>query len=115
MAGGLLGTLLGLLGVSAWLFDRLLLASLGLHYIPMAPSTGVAFTLLGASLVLAVRADRRAPSRSWHRLLAVGVAAFGLIELVNFAGALPRIDLEALLVRNPAWGGRETGPGATGP
>ena len=95
----LAAAVLGVFGVLGWVSGRHTLASVRLDYIPMAPSTGLAFLLLGASLFLQVRVPGR------PAVAAAGAAAAGVVfvlaglKLVEFFAGFP-LSIEAFLLRD---------------
>ncbi len=89
-------TLLGALGLLGWMTPARWLASLSATSIPMAPSTALAFLLLGGAMALEAR------QRHPHLTTAVSflVLAFSCVELTQFLAHLsPWVD--ALLVPAP--------------
>jgi signal transduction histidine kinase/DNA-binding response OmpR family regulator len=106
-AFGAATTALGLVGVLAWVSGLPLLASLSRSYIPMAPSTAVAFALLGSALSL--HAWGRS-SKFLRRGVGCGIALVTLLSLLKlaqfFTGARLALDPEALLIRDPAMFGQ---------
>jgi PAS domain S-box-containing protein len=101
--------LLGVLALVGWVSGMHTLASVRPHYIPMAPSTAVAFLLLGAIL----SACSGTPLQGGKRLLSAGisalVSAYGLIKFgVLWNGA--ELPLDAFLYPVPGMlGGIPTG------
>ena len=92
----ILVTGLALLGLLGYLPGLRRLASVHPDYIPMAPSTAVCFLSLAISLAGSNR-------KTWHpgapvyRALALLVALFGLLELLDYF-TVANLDLEATLV-----------------
>jgi PAS domain S-box-containing protein len=102
-------SLLGGLALLGWISGVHFLASLRPQYIPMAPSTAVAFLLLGAIL----SARSRGPFKGTGRLPAAGIAmlvsAYGLVKFVVLWTGM-EIPLESLLYPSPRMlGGVPTG------
>ena len=86
---------IGALGLLAWVLSRPLLASFGVNWIPMAPSTAVFFLLFG----VAGFSVASAPASSRARRIALAVAIFGavgglLLFFLSFLGI--RLGLEHL-------------------
>ncbi len=100
-AGGLAALCLGLLGLVGWASGQHILASVRLNYIPMAPSTGAAFILLGSALFLLLRAPAGSsplrPVAVWGILASLLTLSMSLLKLYSFVGT-PPFDLEALLL-----------------
>jgi PAS domain S-box-containing protein len=101
-SAALLTALLGVCGITAWATGLHLLASLLPGYIPMAPSTGLAFLLSGMALFLHVRRSASPPAR----LFCIGAAALVLLQcalsLLGFVAGVPfGSRMESLLVHNP--------------
>jgi hypothetical protein len=93
---------LGLFAILGWVSGLTLLASIRANYIPMAPSTGVAFTLLGAVLMLSVTAPAHKLVRMGVALIALLVSLLGVLKLAEFfLGVRIGLDVEAIMVRNP--------------
>lgn len=85
----------GGLTIIGWLSGLEALASIRARYIPMAPSTALAFAILGLALIFHARLPRFA------KIAAALVAAVALAKLVEFfSGASFGID--ELFVRDPA-------------
>ncbi len=100
--GSLAAVLIGLCAGVGWATDLHLLASLRSDYIPMAPSTALAFLLLGAALFC----HARFPPAPSVRIF--GGAAVGLVllqsglSLVGYALNVPMgLDVEKHLVHSP--------------
>jgi PAS domain S-box-containing protein len=103
-ACGATTALLGCLGLLGWLSPQRILAGIGTDYIPMAPSTGLAFLLLGSALALSARAAPASPGGRRVRAVIAGIAvAVGMLSLLILCGFLPgvRLDIETLFVRAP--------------
>ena len=100
--GSLAAALIGLCAGIGWLTGRHLLASLRPEYIPMAPSTALAFLLLGAALFCRARFDSAPSTRKF------GIAAVALVllqsglSLLGFALDAPLgLEVESHLVHTP--------------
>lgn len=80
-----------------WISGLPLLASVRAKYIPMAPSTGLCFTLIGIGLLL----RGSAPVWRWvARILAALVLAMALAKMIEFIGGF-HFGIDAWFVRNP--------------
>jgi signal transduction histidine kinase len=88
----------GALGAAGWLSQHLVLASLHPRFIPMAPSTALAFVV--SAIAFALLGRGRAADRACAGIGAV-VGAAGAARLLTIVihGGIP--DVERLLVRNP--------------
>ncbi|HXG72456.1 MAG TPA: ATP-binding protein [Gemmatimonadaceae bacterium] len=98
IAAAALGAL-GASGLAGWLSGRLVLASLGAAFIPMAPLTALAFVSLAIAFL---RLRRRTSSDIPATIAAALVCALGsarFIALLSGGTAFP--DVEATLVRSP--------------
>ena len=100
--GSLLAALIGLCAGVGWATNRHLLASLSANYIPMAPSTALAFVLLGAGLFC----HARSPLAPYARLFGVAAAALTLLQsgwsLLGLMLETPlELDVEKHLVHSP--------------
>ena len=85
---------LGLLTFVGWISGLPLLASVRAKYIPMAPSTALCFSLIGAGLLV------REKFRLVARVCALLVLAVGLAKLIELAGGY-QFGIDAWFVRNP--------------
>ena len=107
---GSLGAMLaGLCAGAGWLTGRHLLASLNSDYIPMAPSTALAFLLLGMALFC----HARFASARFTQFLGIAVIALVLLQsgvnLVGFVLDKPLgLDVESRLLHNPGMFGAVT-------
>src|SRR5437588_4113046 len=88
---------LGLLTFIGWISGLLLLASVRAKYIPMAPSTGLCFSLIGIGLIVHLR---RAALRWLPRALASFVLAMACAKLIEVLGGF-NFGIDAWFVRNP--------------
>jgi serine phosphatase RsbU (regulator of sigma subunit) len=89
-----------------WATGNSILASLRAHYIPMAPSTALCFTLIACSVLLHLA---RPGAFLAVRFLSGTVLAVGVGKLVEYAAGIG-FGLDALLVREPeAFGSVLTG------
>ena len=106
---GLLSACLGILGILGWALSLHVLASLRASYIPMAPSTGLAFMLLGGALGLHIYAPRSGPGRSLSVAATLLATLLGLFILIEFFTGLP-LSIESVLIPHPtAFGAVPTG------
>jgi PAS domain S-box-containing protein len=88
------------LSVVAWTTGYLRLASLRAEYIPMAPSTAVAFLLVSAALIALTRGGG-AGIREGVRAAGLLVFTLAVIKLVEFASGVVIVNVEAALVERP--------------
>jgi two-component system cell cycle sensor histidine kinase/response regulator CckA len=96
---------LGGLGLLGWITPWPGLASIDPVSIPMAPSTALAFLLLGATVIL----EARRPSPRLTTTVSLLVSVFACVQLVTFFAGLPP-TLDALFVPDPdMFGGAPTG------
>ncbi len=91
---------LGILGILGWVSRLHVLAGVRVDYIPIAPSTAVAFILLAGALFLRARA----PSRRFGKV--GGMAAALLVSLLSFLILLDfvpgvHLEIEKFLLREP--------------
>ncbi len=93
--------LVGTVAAMGWALSLHRLASIRPQYIPMAPSTAIAFLVLGATLLL----DIRRPSPRLTLALPLAIAALAGAQLIAFFAELPSI-VERLLVPAPESFGR---------
>ena len=92
-----LAVLLGVMTFVGWISGLPLLASVRAKYIPMAPSTALCFSLLGAGLILQIVQ----PKLRWiSRMIAALVLTIACMKLAEFIGAF-HFGIDAWFVRNP--------------
>ena len=94
---GLVAAAIGALTIIGWLTGAEYLASLRTRYIPMAPSTGLCFAMLGFAVNLRAR---NSAFRIAARICAAIVAAVAVAKLVEFATGY-RLGLDEFLVSDP--------------
>jgi serine phosphatase RsbU (regulator of sigma subunit) len=88
---------LGLLTFIGWSSGLLVLASVRVKYIPMAPSEALCFSLVGVGLIIHLRR----PQIRWRvRILAEAVLILACAKLVEFALGL-HFGIDAWFVRDP--------------
>lgn len=75
---------LGFIAIIGWLTNLWLLHSIRPDYIPMAPSTALAFIIMGGSLFVSARWDSRHLAILFSKVSAVLVAVFALLMLIQF-------------------------------
>jgi serine phosphatase RsbU (regulator of sigma subunit) len=94
----LVATIIGAVTIVGWFTGIEALASVRAHYIPMAPSTGLAFALLGFAIIV------RSSGGLWRFacLLCAGIVALvATAKLIEFFAGVS-FGLEELLVADPA-------------
>ncbi|MBT9538006.1 MAG: hypothetical protein IVZ94_07715 [Nitrospirae bacterium] len=75
---------LGLIAIIGWLTNLWLLHSIRPDYIPMAPSTALAFIIMGGSLFVSARWSSHYLAILFSKVSAVLVALFALLMLIQF-------------------------------
>ncbi|MBI4683644.1 MAG: CHASE domain-containing protein [Nitrospirae bacterium] len=75
---------IGFIAIIGWLTNLWLLHSIRPDYIPMAPSTALAFIIMGGSLFVSARWDSRYLAILFSKVSAVLVAVFALLMLIQF-------------------------------
>ena len=75
---------LGLIAIIGWLTNLWLLHSIRPDYIPMAPSTALAFIIMGSSLFVSTRWASHHLATLFSKVSAVLVAVFALLMLIQF-------------------------------
>ena len=92
-----LAVLLGVMTFVGWISGLPLLASVRAKYIPMAPSTALCFSLLGAGLILQIVQ----PKLRWiSRMIGALALTIACMKLAEFIGAF-HFGIDAWFVRNP--------------
>ena len=100
--GSLVAALIGLCAGVGWATGRHLLASLRFEYIPMAPSTALAFLLLGAALFCHARFDSSPSTRKFGLVAVALVLLQSGLNLLGFALDAPLgLEVESHLVHAP--------------
>jgi signal transduction histidine kinase len=89
-----------LLGLAAWLTGALWLASFRGSYIPMAPSTAIAFTLVSVALITLTQSAGPI-AREVVRAAALLVFVLAAIKVVEFVSGITILNLEAALIAQP--------------
>ncbi len=85
--------ILGAAALAGWALGFRILAMLGRDYIPMAPSTALAFLALGSALLLQVNARDDRPVRRLVKGMLLAVVLFSLVIIVKFVtGIEPGIE-----------------------
>jgi PAS domain S-box-containing protein len=98
--GGLFVLAMSLLALLGWLSGRMLLASLGSEYIPMAPSTALCYCLLALPLVFLPQAPPSRTRRLLMTVVPVAAVLAALYLLSQFYMGLTA-DVERVLVSSP--------------
>ncbi|MDP2278756.1 MAG: hypothetical protein Q8K51_11085, partial [Nitrospirota bacterium] len=75
---------IGLIAIIGWLTNLWLLHSIRPDYIPMAPSTALAFIIMGSSLFVSARWSSHYLAILFSKASAVLVAVFALLMLIQF-------------------------------
>jgi PAS domain S-box-containing protein len=100
VAGALVPLLFAVGGLTAWTTGVLQLASLNTTYIPMAPSTALAFMLVGSALIT-LACDPQAIARELVRGAALLVFVLATIKVIEFLSGATIINVEAALIARP--------------
>ena len=75
---------IGFIAIIGWLTNLWLLHSIRADYIPMAPSTALAFIIMGGSLFVSARWSSHYLAILFSKVSAVLVALFALLMLIQF-------------------------------
>jgi len=75
---------IGFIAIIGWLTNLWMLHSIRADYIPMAPSTALAFIIMSGSLFVSARWDSRHLATLFSKASAVLVAVFALLMLIQF-------------------------------
>ncbi|KAF0146283.1 MAG: PAS/PAC sensor hybrid histidine kinase [Nitrospirae bacterium] len=96
---------LGIAAIAGWLLNLYTLAGIRSEYIPMAPSTAIAFIILSSAFFIRTLK----PLSNAGRLFSIIVSGFVLfvssLVIIQFLGGISS-DIEKILVRTPAMLGR---------
>lgn len=86
----------GILVISAWLSNVLILASVKTEYIPMAFSTALMFVLCGAALLMYTLWNSRRKIKTLVKWISIFITLYSLFFIIQFAANL-NLDLEQTL------------------
>lgn len=102
---GAAAALLGLLGVMSWLAGVRELAGIRMDWIPMAPSTGGCFLVMGVLLARQDRGGQSALVQGLEVTLVALIACFGLLNLLEYYVGVSLTFDEALVHSTEKLGG----------